>query len=67
MPEGAVKFDPSPAEIAAALSDMSLDCSATEDVELPDRLISAEQLDALVEERKPEFVPVMPGGGATCN
>lgn len=62
VPEGAVKFDPSPAEIAAALSDMSLDCSATEDVELPDRLISAEQLDALVEERKPEFVPVMPGG-----
>ncbi len=36
MPEGAVKFDPSPAEIAEALADTSLDCSAPSDVELPD-------------------------------
>ncbi|KAG2497394.1 hypothetical protein HYH03_004550 [Edaphochlamys debaryana] len=63
VPEGAVKFDPSPAEIAGALADTSLDCSAAEDVELPDRLISEEQLEALVAERQPAYVDVVPGSG----
>ncbi|GIL94695.1 hypothetical protein Vretimale_918 [Volvox reticuliferus] len=63
VPEGAVKFDPSPAEIAAALADRSLDCTAAEDVELPDSLISHEQLATLVAERQPQYVPVVPGSG----
>ncbi|KAG2437818.1 hypothetical protein HXX76_005438 [Chlamydomonas incerta] len=64
VPEGAVKFDPSPAEIAAALSDPNLDCSAAEDVELPERLISEEQVEALVAERRPQYVAVVPEGDA---
>ncbi|GLC34133.1 hypothetical protein PLESTB_000841000 [Pleodorina starrii] len=63
VPEGAVKFDPSPAEIAAALADTSLDCTAADDVELPDSLISPEQLQALVDERRPQYVSVVPGSG----
>eukprot|EP00798_Chlamydomonas_sp_ICE-L_P019762 gene19762-26456_t len=56
VPEGAMRFDISAAEIAEVLSDQSLDVHAPTDVELPEVLIAPEEIDALVEERKPAFV-----------
>lgn len=63
VPEGAIRFDPSPAEIAAVLSDNSAEVEATVDVDLPEHLLSPEQVELLVQERQPRFVPL--GGEGT--
>lgn len=58
IPEGAVAFDPKPADIATALSDMSLETEAVEEVELPTALLTDAEVEALMAERQPCFVPL---------
>jgi len=45
-------------EIEAALSEESVAMMAAEEVEVPERLIPLDELDRLVQERQPAFVPV---------
>lgn len=64
VPEGAIKFEIAPSEIAAVLANRELEVSATKDVETPEHLMSEQQVEALVAERRPAFVP-LGGEGAT--
>ena len=44
MPEGAVRFELSEADIASALAAAGLEVEPLEDVEMPERLVSPERL-----------------------
>ena len=58
MPEGAVRFELSAEEIAEALAEESGEVAAPEDIPVPDALLPAEEVQALVAERRPAYVPV---------
>lgn len=51
-------------EIHEALVEDSGDIEPVEDFDVPDRLLSEEELQAIMAERKPSFVPVEPGASA---
>ncbi|GAX77204.1 hypothetical protein CEUSTIGMA_g4650.t1 [Chlamydomonas eustigma] len=64
VPDGAIKYDLSPAEIAAAIANQELDVAAPDDVETPEHLMSEEEVQALVQQRRPAFVPLAGEGAA---
>jgi predicted Zn-dependent peptidase len=57
-PEGAVRFELDAAAIEDALSEVGLEVEALPDVDVPDALISPEDSEVLLQERKPQFVPL---------
>lgn len=60
VPEGAVRFDLTAEQIAAALADPDLTVEPAADVDVPERLVAPERLAALVAERRPHFVALDP-------
>jgi predicted Zn-dependent peptidase len=66
-PEGAVRFLVDASDIEAALAEEGLPVEAPPDVDVPDDLLSYEEVARLVAERRPAFVPIdgAPGGDAT--
>jgi len=53
-----VRFELSAEEIAEALAEESVEVAAPEDIPVPDALLPAEEVQALVAERRPAYVPV---------
>ncbi|KAL6754220.1 peptidase M16 inactive domain-containing protein [Haematococcus lacustris] len=67
IPEGAIKFDLSPTEIARVLSDLSHEVEPEEDIDCPEHLIPPQVMDAKVAALQPAFVPLEgPGGQGPC-
>jgi len=59
IPENAVEFNLDADEIASAISEVrSMPLEPVEDFEVPDNLISDEELDGLVQNVQPTFVPL---------
>ncbi|CAD7695599.1 unnamed protein product [Ostreobium quekettii] len=63
VPDGAVRFEITEQEIADALMDTSITVEAGVDVEVPDDLVSEEELATIIDARRPSYVP-MPGASA---
>ncbi|DBA67043.1 TPA: hypothetical protein ACH3X2_001377 [Trebouxia sp. C0005] len=57
IPEGAIRFNVTAEDIAAALAEDSIEVEARAEVEVPEHLISAEHLDQLMAEHQPRFLP----------
>lgn len=64
IPEGALKFDISAQDIAKALSNQDLEVEPTKDIKTPRHLLTEEEVEALVQQRRPHFVP-LGGEGAS--
>ena len=62
IPEGAVRFDVTAEDIRDALAEDSGEIENVDDMDVPEGLFTDAQLDALVAERRPQFVPVTEGG-----
>eukprot|EP00798_Chlamydomonas_sp_ICE-L_P027064 gene27064-2297_t len=58
VPEGAIRFNISADEIAEALADPTFETEAPSDVELPENLMTQEEVEALVVERNPHYIPI---------
>jgi len=61
-PDGAVKFDLTAEQIQDVLARDLGHIEAKEDIDVPDSLVDQDYIDELLAERKPQFVPVKPGG-----
>ena len=66
IPEGAVRFDVTAENIRDALAEDSGEIENVDDMDVPEVLITDAQLDALVAERRPQFVPVAEGAATHC-
>jgi predicted Zn-dependent peptidase len=58
VPEGAVRFELTAAEIEAALAEPSLEVDAPDDVDVPDTLVPEEAVAELMGRLQPHFVPI---------
>lgn len=56
VPEGAVRFELQPEDIAAAIAEASGEIAAAEDIPVPDALLPADQLEALLQQERPYYV-----------
>lgn len=57
-PDGAVRFEIDEDDIRAAISEKGLEIEALEDVDVPDSLVPDEDVMKLMQELKPDFIPV---------
>ncbi|KAI8464353.1 MAG: LuxS/MPP-like metallohydrolase [Monoraphidium minutum] len=64
VPEGAMRFELTAEQIAEALADPTLEVDPLEDVDMPDRLVSPERLEALLAAQQPRYVPLDGPGAA---
>lgn len=58
IPEGAVRFELEAEQIAEALAEAGEEVERAADVEVPESLLPAAELEVLLAERQPRFVPV---------
>ncbi|GMH43786.1 hypothetical protein BSKO_11720 [Bryopsis sp. KO-2023] len=58
IPEGAVRFEISEEDIQAALMDRDIEVEAQADIDVPDDLLSKQEIEKLIEERQPCYVNV---------
>jgi len=61
VPEGAMKFDVPPADIARVLADQSYEVNPLPDIVTPKHLVPPEEMDAKVQQYQPKFVPLEEG------
>uniref|UniRef100_A0A061SA19 Insulinase (Peptidase family m16) family protein isoform 2 n=1 Tax=Tetraselmis sp. GSL018 TaxID=582737 RepID=A0A061SA19_9CHLO len=64
VPEGAVRFDITAEDIQQALMEDSVEVEAMEEIDVPDHLVPEEELQRLMLDLRPTFVP-LEGPGAT--
>eukprot|EP00873_Tetraselmis_striata_P020838 jgi/Tetstr1/441102/TSEL_029370.t1 len=64
VPEGAVPFEITAEDIQAVLMEESLEVEPMAEIDVPEHLVAPEELDALIAQHQPAFVPLEEGGAA---